>query len=124
MKIILVDAWNTFIKNKKIDSNIYNILEDFKNKKIILFDGICNLCSGMVQFTIKRDPHSKFKFASLQSERGQAFLKKFDLPLDDFNSFVSEFASSFSSKRIWSIHSSAFAKLTNPTPALTGIINF
>jgi len=35
MKIILVDAWNTFIKNKKIDSNIYNILEDFKNKKII-----------------------------------------------------------------------------------------
>jgi len=30
MKIILIDAWNTFIKNKKIDSTIYNILEDKK----------------------------------------------------------------------------------------------
>tara|TARA_B110001450_G_C17322285_1_gene359924 strand:- start:129 stop:506 length:378 start_codon:yes stop_codon:yes gene_type:complete len=36
MKIILVDAWNTLIKNKKIDSTIYNILEGLKNKKIIL----------------------------------------------------------------------------------------
>ena len=36
MKIILVDAWNTFIKDKKIDSTIYELLEGFKNKKIIL----------------------------------------------------------------------------------------
>ena len=36
MKIILVDAWNTFIKDKKIDSTIYKLLEGFKNKKIIL----------------------------------------------------------------------------------------
>lgn len=57
-------------------------------EKIILFDGICNLCSGMVNFTIKRDPQAKFKFASLQSDAGQALLKKFELPLDDFNSFV------------------------------------
>jgi hypothetical protein len=33
MKIILVDAWNTFIKDKKIDSTIYKLLEGFKNKK-------------------------------------------------------------------------------------------
>jgi FMN phosphatase YigB (HAD superfamily) len=36
MKIILVDAWNTFIKNKTIDTGIYEILERFKNPKIIL----------------------------------------------------------------------------------------
>ena len=36
MKIILVDAWNTFIKNKIIDTGIYEILERFKNQKIIL----------------------------------------------------------------------------------------
>ena len=36
MKIILVDAWNTFIKDKKIDSTIYKLLEGFKNKKTIL----------------------------------------------------------------------------------------
>ena len=42
----------------------------------------------MVQFTIKRDPSGKFKFASLQSESGQVLLKKFGLPLDDLDSFV------------------------------------
>lgn len=39
-------------------------------QSIILFDGECNLCSQSVQFIIKRDQHSCFKFASLQSEFG------------------------------------------------------
>lgn len=55
---------------------------------ILLFDGVCNLCNSIVQFTIKRDSKEKFKFASLQSESGQALLKKFGLPTDDFDSFV------------------------------------
>ena len=55
---------------------------------VLLFDGVCNLCNGIVQFTIKRDPQGKFKFASLQSESGQALLKKFGLPANDFDSFV------------------------------------
>ncbi|GAA4374536.1 thiol-disulfide oxidoreductase DCC family protein [Hymenobacter koreensis] len=38
---------------------------------IILFDGVCNLCHGLVQFIIERDPTGRFKFASLQSEAGQ-----------------------------------------------------
>ena len=58
------------------------------NENILLFDGACNLCNSIVQFTIGRDPKGKFKFASLQSESGQALLKKFNLPLDDFDSFV------------------------------------
>ena len=57
-------------------------------QKIILFDGICNLCSGMVQFTLKRDRQEKFKFASLQSASGQALLTKFGLSKEDFDSFV------------------------------------
>ena len=36
--------------------------------KIILFDGICNLCSASVRFVIKRDTKRKFRFASLQSD--------------------------------------------------------
>ncbi len=36
--------------------------------KLILFDGVCNLCNGFVQFIIKRDPDATFMFASLQSE--------------------------------------------------------
>lgn len=55
---------------------------------ILLFDGVCNLCNRIVQFTINRDPKRKFKFASLQSESGQSLLKQFNLPTDDFNSFV------------------------------------
>lgn len=38
---------------------------------IVLFDGVCNLCSGSVQFILKRDPEARFRFASLQSDFGQ-----------------------------------------------------
>lgn len=55
---------------------------------ILLFDGVCNLCNDTVQFTIERDPTGKFKFASLQSSVGQELLKKFNLPTNDFDSFV------------------------------------
>ncbi len=57
-------------------------------EKILLFDGVCNLCNSVVQFIIKRDKNAKFKFAALQSEGGQALLKKFGLPQNDFESFV------------------------------------
>lgn len=55
---------------------------------ILLFDGVCNLCNRTVQFVIKRDSKTKFCFASLQSDFGQTLLKRFGLPLDDFDSFV------------------------------------
>jgi len=45
-------------------------------KIIILFDGVCNLCNGAVQFIIKRDRNEKFLFASLQSGFGKDQLKK------------------------------------------------
>ena len=34
---------------------------------IILFDGVCNLCTASVQFVIARDRRRRFRFASLQS---------------------------------------------------------
>ncbi len=55
---------------------------------ILLFDGVCNLCNRFVQFTIRRDPKGKFKFAPLQSEIGQSLLEKCKLPKDEFRSFV------------------------------------
>jgi predicted DCC family thiol-disulfide oxidoreductase YuxK len=39
---------------------------------VILFDGVCNLCNGFVQFVIDRDPSARFRFASLQSKAGAA----------------------------------------------------
>ncbi len=59
-----------------------------KDQPIILFDGVCNLCSGIVLFTIKRDPEGIFKYASLQSGAGQSLLRHFALSTDDFNSFI------------------------------------
>ena len=63
-------------------------MRDIKNHSIILFDGVCNLCSSIVSFIIKRDTQKKYLFASLQSEKGQQLLKKYGLPESDFNSFV------------------------------------
>ncbi len=42
-----------------------------KEHKIVLFDGVCNLCNSTVQFAIKRDRSDIFRFAALQSEIGQ-----------------------------------------------------
>ena len=58
------------------------------NKNILLFDGVCNLCSRLVNFIIKRDKKAKFLFLSLQSAGGQSLLKKIGLPTDDFDSVV------------------------------------
>ena len=55
---------------------------------VILFDGVCNLCNGAVQYVIKHDPGGTFRFASLQSEAGQQLLKTHGLQQTDFNSFV------------------------------------
>ena len=44
---------------------------------IILFDGVCNFCNGMVNFIIARDPKAYFKFAPLQSETGQRMRLRF-----------------------------------------------
>ena len=55
---------------------------------VVLFDGVCNLCNGVVQFIIKKDKKSKFRFASLQSEFGQLVLQHFNLPQTEFNSFI------------------------------------
>lgn len=59
-----------------------------KDHPILLFDGVCNLCSGFVQFMIKRDPAGKYRFASLQSDAGQALLQQYQLPTDAINTVV------------------------------------
>src|SRR2546428_9284024 len=57
-------------------------------KPVIFFDGVCNLCNRIVQFVIKKDKKKQFLFASLQSKTGQEVLKRFNLPVNDFNSFI------------------------------------
>ncbi|MDB9720653.1 DUF393 domain-containing protein [Winogradskyella sp.] len=50
-----------------------------KDKLLILFDGVCNLCNSSVLYVIKRDKKNKFLFAPLQSEIGASILKAFTI---------------------------------------------
>lgn len=59
-----------------------------KDKKIILFDGVCNLCDNSVQFIIKHDAKDVFRFASLQSEIGQQILKHIGINTSKVDSIV------------------------------------
>jgi predicted DCC family thiol-disulfide oxidoreductase YuxK len=58
------------------------------DKPILLFDGVCNLCNGFVQWVIERDPEARFRFAALQSEAGQRLLERHGLPTEGFETFV------------------------------------
>jgi len=55
---------------------------DTNNKMIILFDGVCNMCVGSVNFIIKRDSKDMFRFASLQGDVGQKMVKKYSLSMN------------------------------------------
>jgi predicted DCC family thiol-disulfide oxidoreductase YuxK len=48
--------------------------------QLILFDGVCNLCNGFVQFVIERDPGGTFQFAALQSAAARRILAQHDAP--------------------------------------------
>lgn len=55
---------------------------------LILFDGECNLCNGVVRFVSKNDAQNRFRFASLQSETAKTLLQQFGLPTNDMQTFV------------------------------------
>ncbi len=55
---------------------------------VLLFDGVCNLCNGLVRFLLPRDRQAKLRFASLQSDFGQRLLRKQGLPAERFDSFI------------------------------------
>jgi predicted DCC family thiol-disulfide oxidoreductase YuxK len=54
------------------------------NHPVVLFDGVCNLCNGAVQFIVKRDPHGLFHFASLQSDAARRLAGPQATALDTF----------------------------------------
>ncbi len=59
-----------------------------KGDKVILFDGVCKLCSAWSRFIIKYDTAHIFRLASVQSREGQSILKHFDLPTDYFETML------------------------------------
>ena len=55
---------------------------------IILFDGVCNLCTSSVQFIIRNDLKQHFRFASQQSDIGKKLLTKNYIDINKTNSLV------------------------------------
>ena len=62
-----------------------NILD---NKKLILFDGVCNLCNSSVLFVIKRDKMDDFMFAPLQGETGQQIINEYNIDTTQTDSII------------------------------------
>ena len=58
------------------------------DKKIILFDGICNLCNGAIQFVIKRDTKDTFRYATIQSNIGQKLLTERNIDSAKIDSII------------------------------------
>jgi predicted DCC family thiol-disulfide oxidoreductase YuxK len=55
---------------------------------LILFDGVCNLCSALVQFVIRHDRAAKFRFAAIQSRIGGEIFQSLGLDPEDLQTFV------------------------------------
>ena len=57
-------------------------------KKIILFDGVCNLCNRSVQFIIKRDKKDEFRFATLQGATGRQLVQERNIDTSEVDSII------------------------------------
>ncbi len=58
------------------------------SKKVILFDGVCNLCNGAIQFIIKRDTADVFRYAPLQSTIGQKLISERNIDSSNIDSII------------------------------------
>jgi predicted DCC family thiol-disulfide oxidoreductase YuxK len=50
-----------------------------EGRALLLYDGVCALCNGVVQFLMKHDRLDRFRYAPLQSSLGREVLARFDI---------------------------------------------
>ena len=55
---------------------------------LIVFDGVCVLCTAWLQFVLRHDRRGEFRFATVQSPAGQELLKNHGLDPSDPTSFL------------------------------------
>lgn len=55
---------------------------------VIVFDGVCNLCSALVRFVIRHDRHGVFRFAPLQTGTGRMLLRRHGVDPEDVRTFL------------------------------------
>lgn len=59
-----------------------------KDKKIVLSDGVCNLCNNVVLKIIKYDKKNSFVFANLQSEVGKELTNYLKIDTSKIDSII------------------------------------
>lgn len=59
-----------------------------KNKKIILFDGVCNLCDATVNEIINKDKKDEFRFVALQSDLGKEITRYIGIDTSKIDSII------------------------------------
>ena len=55
-------------------------MSEMPNRHLIIFDGVCNFCTGSVNFIKKRDSRAVFGFAPMQTRYGQSLIQKYSVP--------------------------------------------
>lgn len=85
-----------------------------------MFDGVCNLCNASVNFVIDRDSDRYFRYAPLQSDAGQRFLKKHGQSVSDFDSVILDEGDRFFTRSTAALHIAR--KLDGAWPLLYGFI--
>jgi predicted DCC family thiol-disulfide oxidoreductase YuxK len=55
---------------------------------VLLFDGECGLCVRCVRLLLASDHRGRLRFAPLQSDAAQSFLRERGLPTEDFDSAI------------------------------------
>jgi predicted DCC family thiol-disulfide oxidoreductase YuxK len=60
---------------------------DSQGAHLVLYDGVCGLCSRLLQFLLRHDHRAVFNFASLQSATGKAMVARWGGNPDELTSF-------------------------------------
>ncbi|MCA9351928.1 DUF1768 domain-containing protein [Patescibacteria group bacterium] len=88
------------------------------HKKIVLFDGVCNLCNWWVRFLIRNDPHDTFRFAPLQSEVGRAIQAEYNINILGIRSVIV-----IDTYTTYTVKSSAIFSLARSMGGLWSLVN-
>ena len=62
--------------------------EQLRDKKIILFDGLCNLCSAFLNFVYQNDNKKVFHFSWIQSDVATEILEQTEILSDKPDSII------------------------------------
>ncbi|NAS31575.1 DUF393 domain-containing protein [Flavobacteriaceae bacterium R38] len=82
-------------------------MQTTQDQNIIIYDGICNLCNGVVSWIFKNTPKNTFTFVPFQSKKGQELLMLNNFPTDRLDTVIL-----FQEDRIYT-KSTAFLKIAS-----------